>query len=173
SDLVAERLVQVVEEGETAVEAGLVVRVRHENPQEELLDAARLRMAELSVLDVDVVDDLGHARQRRVLHVGPEHQRLERATVFLVREVTPDHVEADLVRPDLVRTRIDEPEPSPWIQEAPHEPCRGNAVDLDPFPRHPRPTDELAMTGCGCGCGPREDLTLESRKAGLRVPAGG
>src|SRR5216684_3380923 len=170
--MTAKRLVEVVEEGEAPIEAGLIVAVRHEHAQEKLLDAARLGVAELSILDVDVVDNLSQSRERWVFDPGPDHQRLEGAAVFLVGEVPVNHVEADLLRRHLVCPGIDEAKAGLWIQKASDEPRRRDAIHLDSPPRHPGSPDQVAMAGRRRRRRLGQELTLEGGEGGLRLPAG-
>ena len=65
-------------------------------------DPVGLRMAELAVLEIDVVDDLGDPLERRVRPIQSTQrfaqQHLEGAAVALMGELGLEHVEAQLAR---------------------------------------------------------------------------
>src|SRR6202171_2912768 len=92
----AKRAVQLVEDPEAFDEPLRVGRNPCEQTGEDLLDTGRFQAPEFSVLEIDVVDDLGNFGDAAVANAGSKEQRLERATVPLVREIAADDVERDL-----------------------------------------------------------------------------
>ena len=94
-------------EGDPAVaQARLVVRVAHGDPGDEVIQPYGFRVAELAVLQVDVVDDFSDLRQGPVPKREPAQQDLEGAPLTLVGEVGLEHVEAQLSRRGRARLRL-------------------------------------------------------------------
>src|SRR5512140_2615662 len=82
-DPLPEGAVEVVEQGGSPFEPDLVVRLRHDETLDQLLDAGRVDAPELPVLQVDVVDDLRDLREGGIADAEADHHRLEGAPVPL------------------------------------------------------------------------------------------
>src|SRR4029453_5024657 len=93
--------------------------------------------AELAVLEIDVMDDLGDGAQRRVLQRAALQQHLERAFVALVSELGLEHVEAQLALVGAIALAGYEFETRFGIDEAPYQPGAGDAIDVDALSRDP------------------------------------
>ena len=78
------------------------------------------------------------------------NQRLERAAILLVAEVSAGHVEAKLARLPLLG-RVDEAEPRARIDEPANQPRRCDAVDLDAAARRPGSSDQIRTAGSPLG----------------------
>ena len=102
------------------------------------LDARRLVAAELAVLEVDVVDDLGDRLERRIARPARAEQHLEGAAVALVRELGLEHVEAELAGLRHVALGRHELEPGLRVDEPADQPGRGDAVDVHALRASPR-----------------------------------
>jgi hypothetical protein len=136
-------LVKVVKQSEASLEAAFVVFVRENDPEQKLVDAPGFRPAELSVFQVDVVDDLADRREGSVGNAETDDHRFERAAVALVRELTAGHVESKLVRAASFGPRLHESELRIRIDEPPHEPCGSDPVDVNALSRPPDLPDEI------------------------------
>src|SRR6185369_16057091 len=93
--LLAEVGIEIVEDGASGRDPRLVVRVRHD-AGDQALDAGAFLAAELAVLQIDVVDDLGDRLEGGVAKPAAREQHLEAAAIALVGELGLEHVEAQL-----------------------------------------------------------------------------
>src|SRR5882757_11465631 len=135
--LLAEVLVEIVEDRAAASEPFLVAPVRHRDAGDQSLDAAGLVPSELAVLQVYVVDDFGDRLERWVGQAGVAEQHLEAAAVALMGEFGLEHVEAQFAEARRVVFARHELKRSPCVDEAPDQPRAGDAVDMHPLARHP------------------------------------
>src|SRR5262249_2457171 len=127
------------EHGAGALEPDLVLLVSQADAGHQPLEAERVLPAELCVLEVDVVDDLGDGPESRVLEAEAREQHLERAAISFMRELGLEHVEAELARLVPVVFRRDELEPSVAIDEPADEPTARHAVDVNALAGDPGP----------------------------------
>ncbi len=138
-----------VEQVTAARQAGLVVRAAEPDPEHGGGDARDLGPAELCVLEIDVVNDLGDGLEPRRPEAQPPAQDLERAGVPLVRELRLEHVETQLAGLGDVALRGHELEARRRVDEAAHEPRAGDAIHRDPRPGDPGAADEVRSRGRG------------------------
>src|SRR5258708_27503337 len=96
--LLAEEGVEIVEDGAAGRDARLVVLVGHGDAGDQTLDPGAFLAAELAILQVDIVDDLGDRLQRGVAKEAAGEQDLEAAAVALVGAFGPEHSQAKLAR---------------------------------------------------------------------------
>src|SRR5262249_52218380 len=108
SPLLAEALIGVAEDHRAALDARGIVLLRGADPVDQERDAGGLAAAELAVLEINVVHDLGDGAQGRILEAEPLEQNLERAFVALMGELALEHVEPQLAGARLVFLRRDE-----------------------------------------------------------------
>ena len=99
-------MIELVKQDEPAFESRFVIGVRKHQADQESLQARSFGPAELGILQIDVVDDLGDLREGAIRDSRSRQQRLERAAVFFVGEVAADHVEAQLARSDVDRLGV-------------------------------------------------------------------
>jgi len=131
------RGIELVEEERPAFEPGLVGAVVGGDARQHAFDARRLIAAELCILEIDVVHDLGDRPQRRIADRKAAEQGLEGAPVAVVGELSLEHVEPEVAGRGVVRGRIDELEAGVAIDEPADEPGAGDAVDEDAGARDP------------------------------------
>ncbi len=124
-----ERCVEIVEEGESALESVLIIRAVQNDTEDDLLDPESVGAREFPVLEVDVVDDFCDLAKRGVRGSNGANERFKCAGLSLVREVSADHVEPQFASLALL-LRIDEPKVRIWIDESANQPRRGDSVDV-------------------------------------------
>ena len=96
--------------------------------------------AELAVLQVDVVNDLGDRLQCRVVETGAGKQHLETAAVALMGDFAFEHVEAQFPRLRDIALARHEADDSIRVDETAYQPATGDAVDKDALARNPNPS---------------------------------
>src|ERR1700751_1631478 len=137
--LFLEIFVEVVEDLGAARNALRIVLARDTDAFDQRSDAGDFGAAELAVLEIDVMDDLGDGAQRRVLQRAPLQQHFERAFVALVRELGLEHVEAQLAFVGAIALAGYEFEMRLGGDEAPYQPSAGDAIDVYALSRDPGP----------------------------------
>jgi hypothetical protein len=124
------------EERESSLQSVFVLGTVQDDAEDDLLDSGGVRPGELSISEVDVVDDFRNVSERRVRIPSDPNERLECARIALVRKVPPDHVEPQLTGlPFLLR--IDEPELRIRINEPANQPGGGDPIDVQPTASDP------------------------------------
>ena len=93
----------------------MVIRVRKAKAFDDEADGRGLRRAVAAVLHVQVVDDRGHAGERRVREAEGLAEHLERAESAAMRELDAEHVEGH----GIARRRL----------AIRHEPKTGTGID--------------------------------------------
>src|SRR2546426_7875974 len=116
---------------------------RHRDPGNQAINPDGLRPPELSVLQIDVVDDLCDRTQGGVVYPEPGEQDLEGAEVALVRELGLEHVEAELASLGTVSLTRHELEPRIRVDDAPDEPGARDPIDVDALPSDPGATTKI------------------------------
>ncbi len=136
-------MIEIVEDGSALRDPLLVALVRHGDAGDQAGDARRFLAAELAVLEIDVVDDLGDGLQRRIGYAGAGEQDLEAAAVALMGDLAFEHVEAQLPRLRHIALARHEADDGIGIDEATDQPAAGDAVDMHVPARHPDPPLEF------------------------------
>src|SRR5215472_11765024 len=109
------------------------------NTRDHGRDPARLRPLKFVVLKIDVVDQFANGVKSWVVQASVFEQNLECTKIALVRELTLEHVEAELDRRGRISIRIDKPELRSGVYEAPDQPRARHAIHLDAAARYPSP----------------------------------
>src|SRR5512132_1580019 len=135
--LASEYGIESVEDRRAAGETLVVVARIRADTGDQHLDARGFLAAELAVLEVDVVDDLGDRRQRRIIETGSGQEHLEAAAVALMGKLGLEHIEAQLARLRRVASGRHELESGPLVDEPPDQPGTGDPVDVHALPGHP------------------------------------
>src|SRR5262245_65221235 len=139
----AEVLVEAIENRAAVCQPFFIVPVGHREARDQRLDARDLRPAELTVLQVDVVNDLRDGTERRIVEPEACQEDLEGALVPIVRELGLEHVEAELAGSRRVTLRDDELEARIGVDEAPDQPRAPDPVDVDTLASDPDAAAEL------------------------------
>src|SRR6202022_5008434 len=137
--LLAEDFIEVIEDFTAARNPRGVVLGGCADAIDEGPDAGNLGAAELVVLEVDVVNDLGDRAQGGVLEASALQQHFERALVAFVGELRLEHVEAQLTFMRTVTLARYELEMRFGIDQTAAQPGAGdpicvNALACDPGP---------------------------------------
>ena len=67
--------------------------MRRADSSDEALDSGSFGSTEFTVLEIDVVDDLGDRTKRRMVRRQPLPQHLEGAAITLVGEICLEHID--------------------------------------------------------------------------------
>ena len=129
--------VECVEDDGTLLDAILILGAHPGSSCDEVLHASHLLAAELGLLEIDVVNDVRHGAQRRVVDRESAQHHLEPAKVAVVGELGVEHIEAKLSHGRSVAAGRDELERGLRIDEATDEPGARDAVDVDSLARDP------------------------------------
>lgn len=128
-------------------------------------DRERFARLESAVLEIQVVDDLGHPGHCPIADSEVLAQRLERAVCSVMAELHAKHVEGDRVDRSGGRVRY-EGEPCAGIDEPPDEPRGRHPIDTGSGPRDPERATRLfpGVVSRLDMAGPSTALSLLARK---------
>ena len=132
------RPVQRLEERDPALQQQVVLGRGQLEPLDQRADRACVGGAEAAVLQVEVVHDLGDARDGRIRDAEDGAQGLERAALALMAELDAEHVERNRVRGRKGLAVDRELESASSIDEASNQPRRAHAIDAGTRARHPQ-----------------------------------
>src|SRR5215467_10911929 len=135
--LLPERLIEAVEHFRAARDPLQVIRRGQRDAVDQGPHADRFVAAELVVLEVNVVNDLGDGAQRRILGRDAIEQHLEGALVALMCELGLEHVEAQLAFDRAIALAGNELEARIRVDETTDQPRAPDTVNVYTLPRHP------------------------------------
>src|SRR5262249_18583230 len=148
STFLPEIFVEVVEDLAAARNPFRVVLGRDADPFDQRPDARDFGAAELTVLEIDVMDDLRDGAQRRVLQRATLQQHFESAFVALVGELGFEHVEAQLAFVGAISLAGYEFEVRFGIDETPYQPGAGDPIGVYVSSRDPGPVAKRPKRAC-------------------------
>src|SRR5215472_612107 len=169
--LPCEVVIQGLEDGRALRQTSLIVRARHRDSRDEMINSSGLWPGEFGISEVDVVDDLRDASERGVVEAKAAQQHFKGALVPLVGELRREHVKAYFMRSRLVALGRHETELGIFVDEATNEPAACDSVDVESLPSDPGSSPEAAQVDMTKGCGrlcPSAKMGLESADKPLR-----